>query len=97
MKKFYNLKYKNKIYKIRDKVLLLLKNIYIKKVSKKLTNKFLKLFKIKKLIDKNIYQLIIFKSYKRIYYIFHISLLELYYKWKSIKISESVKIQNKNK
>ncbi len=80
MKKFYNLKYKNKIYKIRDKVLLLLKNIYIKKVSKKLTNKFLKLFKIKKLIDKNIYQLIIFKSYKRIYYIFHISLLELYYK-----------------
>ncbi len=55
IKKFYNLKYKNIIYKIKDKILLLLKNIYIKKVSKKLINKFLELFKIKKLINKNAY------------------------------------------
>ncbi len=55
MKKFYNLKYKNKIYKIKDKILLLSKNIHIRKVSKKLVNKFLELFKIKKLIDKNVY------------------------------------------
>ncbi len=55
MKKFYNLKRKNKIYKIRDEVLLLSKNIHIRKVSKKLADKFLELFKIKKLIDKNAY------------------------------------------
>ncbi len=55
MKKFYDLKYKNIIYKIRDEILLLLKNIYIRKVNKKLTNKFLRLFKIKKLINKNAY------------------------------------------
>ncbi len=55
MKKFYNLKRKNIIYKIKDKILLLLKNIRIRKVSKKLTNKFLRLFKIKKLISKNTY------------------------------------------
>ncbi len=55
MKKFYNLKYKNMIYKIEDKILLLLKNIYIRKVSKKLINKFFELFKIKKLINKNAY------------------------------------------
>jgi len=55
IKKFYNLKRKNIIYKIRDEILLLLKNIYIRKVSKKLINKFLKLFKIKKLINKNAY------------------------------------------
>ncbi len=55
IKKFYNLKYKNKIYKIKDKILLLLKNIYIRKVSKKLINKFLKSFKIKKLTNKNTY------------------------------------------
>ncbi len=55
MKKFYNLKYKNKIYKIEDKVLLLLKNIYIRKITKKLIHKFLRLFKIKKLINKNAY------------------------------------------
>ncbi len=92
MKKFYNLKYKNKIYKIKDEVLLLSKNIYMRKVSKKLANKFLRLFKIKKLINKNTYQLILSKSYKRIYHIFHISLLELYNKRKNIKISKSVKI-----
>ncbi len=50
MKKFYNLKCKNKIYKIKDKILLLSKNICIRKVSKKLINKFLELFKIKKLM-----------------------------------------------
>jgi len=55
IKKFYNLKRKNKIYKIKDKVLLLLKNIYIRKVSKKLINKFFRLFKIKKLMNKNVY------------------------------------------
>ncbi len=55
MKKFYNLKRKNKIYKIENEVLLLLKNIRMRKVSKKLTNKFLELFKIKKLINKNTY------------------------------------------
>ncbi len=43
------------IYKIRDEILLLLKNIRIRKISKKLTNKFLRLFKIKKLINKNAY------------------------------------------
>ncbi len=55
MKKFYNLKRKNMIYKIKDEILLLLKNIRIRKVSKKLINKFLELFKIKKLINKNAY------------------------------------------
>ncbi len=43
------------IYKIRDEILLLLKNIHIRKISKKLINKFLRLFKIKKLINKNAY------------------------------------------
>ncbi len=55
MKKFYNSKHKNKIYKIEDEILLLLKNIYIRKVSKKFINKFPGLFKIKKLINKNAY------------------------------------------
>ncbi len=55
MKKFYNSKYKNIIYKIEDKILLLLKNIRMRKVSKKLINKFLGSFKIKKLINKNTY------------------------------------------
>ncbi len=80
------------IYKIEDKILLLLKNIYIRKISKKLTNKFLGLFKIKKLIDKNTYQLILSRSYKRIYLTFYVSLLKSYYRREDIKISESIKI-----
>ena len=55
MIKFYNFKYKNKVYKMSDEVMLFLKNIYIQKASKKLMNKYLNLFKIKALIDKNIY------------------------------------------
>ncbi len=80
------------IYKIEDKILLLLKNIRIRKVSKKLINKFLRLFKIKKLINKNAYQLILSRSYKRIHLTFYISLLELYYGREDVKISESVEI-----
>ncbi len=80
------------IYKIGDKILLLLKNIHIRKVSKKLANKFLGSFKIKKLINKNAYQLILSKSYKRIHLTFHISLLELYYEREDVKIFKSVKI-----
>ena len=55
MIKFYNFKHKDKVYKINDKVMLSLKNIYMQKVSKKLTNKYLNSFRVEALIDKNTY------------------------------------------
>ena len=53
--KFYNFKHKNKVYKIDNKVILSLKNIYIQNTSKKLTNKYLSSFRVEALIDKNTY------------------------------------------
>ena len=55
MIKFYNFKYKNKVYKMNNKVILSLKNIYMQKVSKKLTDKYLNPFRVEALIDKNVY------------------------------------------
>ena len=55
MIKFYNFKHKNKVYKINNKVILSLKNIYIQKVSKKLTDKYFNSFRVETLIDKNVY------------------------------------------
>ena len=55
MTKFYNSKYKDKVYKINDKVILSLKNIYMQKASKKLTDKYFSPFRVEALIDKNVY------------------------------------------
>ena len=53
--KFYKFKHKNKVYKMNNKVILSLNNIWIQKVSKKLTDKYLNSFRVEALIDKNIY------------------------------------------
>ena len=78
MMKFYNKKHKNKSYRIEDEVMLSLKNIYMRKVSKKLTDKFLRPFKVKKLIGKMAYELKLLLNYERIHSTFHVTLLELY-------------------
>ena len=52
--KFYNFKYKDKVYKMNNKVMLSLKNIYMQKASKKLVDKYLSSFR-EALIDKNTY------------------------------------------
>ena len=78
MMKFYNKKHKNQTYKINQKVMLFSKNIRIKKFSKKLADKYLKLFRISGIISKNAYRLNLPKNYRRIYSTFYITLLELY-------------------
>ena len=55
MTKFYNFKHKDKVYKINDEVMLSSKNIYMQKASKKLADKYLNSFRVKALIDKNVY------------------------------------------
>jgi hypothetical protein len=59
-------------------VILSSRNIRTLRVSKKLTDKFLELFRILKRIRKNAYKLNLLAKYSRLYYIFHVSLLKAY-------------------
>ena len=54
MIKFYNFKHKDKVYKMSNEVILSLKNIYMQKVNKKLTDKYFSPFRVEALIDKNV-------------------------------------------
>ena len=74
-----------KEFKIKDKVLLSIKNIQIKHIKKKLDYQWLKPFKIvRKTKGNQAYKLELLKLYL-IYPIFYISLLELYQRRNSIK------------
>jgi len=53
------------------------KNLKQKKLSKKLSNKMIKLFRIQELINKQTYHFDLSIIYK-VYFIFHVSLLKLY-------------------
>ena len=57
MAKYYNRKHTDKSYKIGDKVMLTLKNIRLRKSSRKLTDKYLKPFKVLEPIGKAAYKL----------------------------------------
>ena len=96
MTKFYNFKHKNKVYKINDEVMLSLKNICMQKASKKLTDKYLDSFRVEALIDKNVYWLKLSASYKRIHSTFYVSLLKLYHRWESMKLSELIEVEDNN-
>ena len=58
---------------------LVAKHIRTLRVHKKLAERFLESFKILVRINQNAYKLDLSTKYKRLYYIFHISLLEAYY------------------
>ncbi len=75
--KYYNWKHKSKFFNVDDLIMLSAKNLKQKKLSKKLSNKMIKLFRIQELIDKQMYHFdrsIIYKVYS----VFYVSLLELY-------------------
>jgi hypothetical protein len=78
MAKFYNRHRKGRSYVIRDEVMLSSRNIRMRKVSKKLADKFLSLFRVIAIQGKNAYELELPKSYRRIHRTFHVALLEPY-------------------
>src|SRR6266498_1711278 len=77
-KKYYNKKYKPIQYQLGDLIILLNRNIIIKRPSKKLDAKFLGSFKIVETKGKQVYKLDLSQIYSRIYNVFHVSLLEPY-------------------
>ena len=76
--KYYNCYIQTKHFDVSEQVLLLEKNIYSKRLYKKLDNKQLSLFRIFKRISKQAYKLNLPPSIQRLYLTFYILLLKLY-------------------
>ena len=66
-----------RFFNAEDLVMLSVKNLKQKKLNKKLSNKLLRLFRIRELVNKQTYRLSLSTTY-RIHYVFHVSLLESY-------------------
>ena len=75
--KYYNINYKSKKYVVSDLILLLIKNFKQKRLNKKLSHKFIELFRTKNKIKKQTYCFILFNIY-RIHNTFPILYLKLY-------------------
>ena len=78
MAKYYNKGWKPRSYTPGDHILLLSKNIRLRRVSRKLADRYLGPFKVLKAIGRNAYTLALPKKYGRLYNTFYISLLEPY-------------------
>jgi len=75
--KYYNWKHKFKFFNVDDLIMLSAKNLKQKKLSKKLSNKMLKLFCIQEFINKQMYHLSLSIIY-RVHSVFHVFLLKSY-------------------
>jgi hypothetical protein len=76
--KYYNKTHIPKSYNVRNKVLLSSKNIKLVCPSKKLNHRFLRPFRVIQLVGKQAYKLDIPRLWKKIYPVFHVSLLKSY-------------------
>ncbi len=77
--KYYDEKHIFRIFNVKNKILLNFRNIHIFKSSKKFDHKYYELFEIEKFIEKQIYKLRLFHTF-RIHNVFHVSLLKSYKK-----------------
>jgi hypothetical protein len=77
--KYYDEKHISRIFNVEDKILLNFKNIHIFKSSKKLDHKYYESFEIEEFIEKQIYKLRLFNTF-RIHNVFHVFLLKSYKK-----------------
>jgi len=75
--KYYNKKYKSKSFVIEKLIILSTRNLKQKKSSKKISHKYVELFRIENKIETQIYRFILFNIY-RIYNTFYILFLKLY-------------------
>ena len=72
--KYYDKKHISQIYKMRDLVMILIKNLQLKKSSWKLSHKFIEPFEVKDLVEKQIYRLFLSDTYwiHNIFYVFYL-------------------------
>ena len=77
--KYHNQKHKFQIYTIENKILLIMKNLWMIKLSKKLDNQWIEFFKIEEIVRKQAYWLRLSRHYKLIHSMFHVFLFKFYW------------------
>ena len=96
-KKYYNTYRKEIFFAIRDKILINVKNLRVRKLCKKLIDRYVGPFKISKSVNFNVYELELPKAYERFYRIFLISLLEPYSRKEDEKPSKLINLDKKDR
>jgi hypothetical protein len=96
-KKYYNAYRKEISFAIGNKVFINVKNLRVRKSCKKLTDHYIRPFKVSKSINPNVYELELSKTYKRLYRTFLISLLEPYSRKKGEKLPRPIDFDEKDR
>jgi hypothetical protein len=96
-KKYYNIYRKEISFAIKDKILINVKNLRVRKPCKKLTDRYVRPFKMSKSISLNAYELEFSKIYGRFYRTFSISLLESYSRKEGEKSFKPVDLDKKDR
>ena len=96
-KKYYNVYKKEISFAIKNEIFINVKNFRVRKLCKKLTDRYIGLFKISKSISPNAYELELFKTYKRFHRTFSMSLLEPYSRREGEKLSKPVDLDKKDR
>jgi hypothetical protein len=77
-KKYYNIYKKEISFAIRDEIFINVKNLRVRKLCKKLTDRYIRPFKMSKFVSFNAYELELLKIYRKLYRTFPVSLLKSY-------------------
>jgi hypothetical protein len=96
-KKYYNIYRKEISFAIKDKILINAKNLRVRKLCKKLTDRYVRPFKISKSISLNAYELEFPEIYERFYRTFLVLLLKSYSRKKGEKPSRPIDLDKENR
>jgi hypothetical protein len=96
-KKYYDTYRKEISFTIEDKILINAKNLRVRKSCKKLTDRYIKPFKVFKSISPNAYELELSETYKRFYRTFLVSLLKPYSRREGEEPFKSIDLDEKNR
>ena len=96
-KKYYNIYRKEISFAIRNKILINVKNLRVRKLCKKLTDRYIRPFKVFKSVNFNAYELELSEIYERFYRTFLISLLKPYSRKKGEESFRPVDLDKENK
>jgi hypothetical protein len=96
-KKYYNIYRKEISFAIKDEILINVKNFCVRKLCKKLTDRYVGSFKVFKSVDLNVYELELPKAYKKLYRTFLVLLLESYSRKKDEEPSKPINLDKKNR
>jgi hypothetical protein len=96
-KKYYNAHKKKISFAIKDKIFINVKNFRVRKLCKKLTNRYVRPFKVSKFISFNVYELELSETYGRLYRTFSVSLLKPYSRKKGEKPFRFIDLDKKDR